>query len=378
MPNETHAESGVLNVIVDRLNVRKGAPNTTAPIAQTLPKGQQVRYKSYVTDGQAVSGNSKWYQTQDGNYIWSGGVAVVSVDPPQTTNPGSQKTLSAAVGRGCPNVKDDVKTVQALLNAKGLNLVVDGIFGNNTSNAISNFQRGALQFSNPDGRVDVGGKTWQGLLDPQVKYTPPATSSGNSDFDTKYKDVIFQGSVFPDAPINGNQRITLGSSIVSKYLPAMQVALAGETKGLQLLCTIMAQKEGYYPGSRSYETNNPGNIGNTDSGSNVQIHSLEDGIRRQRDYVKNVAAGKHPSYPMGKHVSIKPFYSKEIANNPQYGLPPWLPGYEFTFTGQLDQFVKIYSTGARAGNSYLSMIISYLNANGMNTNAQSKIQDIIA
>ncbi|MDC0257794.1 hypothetical protein OAK35_03515 [Crocinitomicaceae bacterium] len=39
--------------------------------------------------------------------------------------------------------------------------------------------------------------------------------------------------------------------------------------------------------------------------------------------------------------------------------------------------MKIYATGARAGNGYLSTILSYLIANGMNVNAQSKIQDIV-
>jgi hypothetical protein len=54
-----------------------------------------------------------------------------------------------------------------------------------------------------------------------------------------------------------------------------------------------------------------------------------------------------------------------------------VPGYDFTFTGQLDQFVKIYSTGARAGNGYLSMIISFFNQNGISIGPDSKIQDII-
>ena len=58
-------------------------------------------------------------------------------------------------------------------------------------------------------------------------------------------------------------------------------------------------------------------------------------------------------------------------------MSPYLPGYEFTFTGQLDQFVKIYSTGARGGNSYLSMIISYFNQNGLSIKPESKIQDVI-
>jgi len=67
---------------------------------------------------------------------------------------------------------------------------------------------------------------------------------------------------------------------------------------------------------------------------------------------------------MGKRKLIKPYFSKEIFNNPHYGLPANLPGYDFIFTGQLDQFVKIYATGARGGNSYLSRIISFFHSKG--------------
>lgn len=80
---------------------------------------------------------------------------------------------------------------------------------------------------------------------------------------------------------------------------------------------------------------------------------------------------------MNKRVLLKPYYSPEIAKNPQYGLPAHLPGYDFMFTGQLDQFVKIYATGARAGNGYLSMIISAFKFKGFDLTGASKIQDII-
>ena len=58
-------------------------------------------------------------------------------------------------------------------------------------------------------------------------------------------------------------------------------------------------------------------------------------------------------------------------------MSPYLPGYEFIYTGQLDQFVKIYATGARGGNGYVSLIISYFKKNGITITPQSKIQDII-
>lgn len=198
-----------------------------------------------------------------------------------------------------------------------------------------------------------------------------------SNLNDKYKDVVFEGSTFPDKPYKSDVRILLNDSIKQKYLPTFDKALPGATKGLKLLLTIMTHKEGFYPGTRSYVNNNPGNIGNTDSGANKKLPTLEDGIKLQKSYIEDIINGKHKAYPMGKEVFIKPYYSQEIANNPQYGLPANLPGYKFTFTGQLDQFVKIYSTGARAGNSYINTIVSYFKANGYIISPESKIQDII-
>jgi len=369
-------QSGTLKCTIKSLNIRKGAPNTTASIVGKLTMGQQVRFNGIVLDGQSVSGQTKWFRDENGNFIWSGGVQVVQLDPPPSSTD-SSANISAAVGAGSPNKKEDVLLVQKLLNAKGFQLKEDGLFGTNTGNAIKDFQKGALGFNNTDGRVDVGGKTWQGLNDPNVHYTPaPPTSSG--DFNTKYKDVVFQGSVFPDAPVRTNLSVKLNDSMTNIYLPAMERALAGSPKGLKLLCTVMASHEGFYPGSRSFRTNNPGNIGNTDAGTNVSITNLDAGIVRQRDYINRIVQGKNTSYPIGKTKLIPSFYSQEIADNPQYGLPAWLPGYNFVFTGQLDQFVKIYSTGARAGNSYLSTILSYLIANGINVTASSTLAEVIS
>lgn len=163
-----------------------------------------------------------------------------------------------------------------------------------------------------------------------------------------------------------------------EYLPALQTAMGSQAKGFRLLCTIMAHKEGFKKGTRSYRTNNPGNIGNTDSGQNKSNRTLVDGILMQQNYILNIVNGKSAAFPMGKQKTIAPYFSPEIAKNAKnYGMNPFLPGYNFVFTGQLDQFVKIYSTGARGGNGYLSMIISYFNQNGMPITAESKLQDII-
>ena len=191
----------------------------------------------------------------------------------------------------------------------------------------------------------------------------------------KYKDIIFDGSTFPDDKYK-TVKVVLNDTIKTEYLPALEKP--PYTKGLKLLMTAMTHMEGFRKGSRSYRTNNPGNVGNTDSGANKKLVTLSDGIQLQADHLKKIAEGKSKYYPLGKQITLKPFYSPEIAKSPHYGLPANLPGYKFIYTGKLDQFIKIYSTGARATNIYINTIVSYFAQNGITITPADKLIDIIA
>lgn len=59
-----------------RLNIRNGAPNTRAPIHQTVQRGTILPYVGIVEDGEPVNGNSVWYADANENFFWSGGVTV--------------------------------------------------------------------------------------------------------------------------------------------------------------------------------------------------------------------------------------------------------------------------------------------------------------
>lgn len=78
--------------------------------------------------------------------------------------------IRGSVGAGGVNFRDDVQTVQSLLNrhapsVNGLNpLVVDGVVGPKTIQAIQVFQKVVVKMSFADGRVDVGMGTWQALV----------------------------------------------------------------------------------------------------------------------------------------------------------------------------------------------------------------------
>lgn len=263
-----------------------------------------------------------------------------------------------------------VTKIQKALDAKGY-WTFDGFtkyFGDVTEKAVREFQH--------DHDLEDNGKVGSETL--EKLGLNPKDVEVSTGFDTKYKGVTIDGSHFPDKPIYDTLAVRMTREIKEEYLPALNRVMASDTLGFRLLCTVMAIKEGFYKGTRSYKYNNPGNIGNTDSGANKGYPTLDAGILRQKEYITQIAEGRHAAYPMGKTKVIEPYYSKEIAKNAKlYGMSPYVPGYKFVFTGQLDQFVKIYSTGARAGNGYLSMIISYFKKNGIDINAQSKIQNII-
>jgi putative chitinase len=92
--------------------------------------------------------------------------------------------ISKSVGRNGRNVRDDVKTVQILLNLNIDKLApldpvaADGAIGNQTTGAIEEFQRRVMHVAAPDGRIDPGGKTLQSLRDGMPDGLPPAKLQG--------------------------------------------------------------------------------------------------------------------------------------------------------------------------------------------------------
>ncbi len=188
----------------------------------------------------------------------------------------------------------------------------------------------------------------------------------------------FHGSHFPGAKYRNDLDVKLNSTIKNEYLVELDQELPDVPRGVKLLMTAMTKMEGFSKDSKSYATHNPGNIGNKDNGSKKQLDDLGDGIRLQYEYLRKIAAGENPRYPLGKEVDLAPYYSKEIAEHPSYGKSPYVPGYEFVYTGQLDQFIKIYSTGARAGNNYLNTIVSYFKQNGVDITPETTLAEIFA
>lgn len=190
-----------------------------------------------------------------------------------------------------------------------------------------------------------------------------------------YKDITFPGSTFPDDSYR-HIPVKIDQHILDHYIPAMPPM----AKGLKLLLIAMTDMEGFRPGSKSYRTNNPGNVGNTDSGATNGFATLTAGITAQAAFIQAISAGQKKYYPLGKQVVLKPGWSAEVDKNKKlYGRPDgYYPGYSFTYTGQLDQFIKIYSTGARFTNVYINQIVSYFADNGIVITPTSTLAEIIS
>lgn len=234
-----------------------------------------------------------------------------------------------------------------------------------------------------DDKTIAAVKTWQqqqGL--PETGIVDAATlekmNLRRPNFDDSYRDYVVQGSTVPNASYDYNVSVKLNATIKNEYMPALEKAFPGMNKGFKLLMIAMTHQEGFYPGSLSYKTNNPGNVGNTDTGSKP-IASLTEGIKYQKKHLEEIASGVKSAYKLNTKRKLDAYYSPEIADNQKnYQKSPFLPGYDFgTYTGRLDQFVKIYSTGARTGNAYVNTIISYFKANGLNITPETTLQEII-
>ena len=78
-------------------------------------------------------------------------------------------TITGPVGAGGKNLRQDVITIQKALNKvspslNGKLLLEDGIYGKNTSAAITKFQVRYLNMIQPDGRIDPNGRTIKKLI----------------------------------------------------------------------------------------------------------------------------------------------------------------------------------------------------------------------
>jgi hypothetical protein len=173
----------------------------------------------------------------------------------------------------------------------------------------------------------------------------------------------------PANQINPNQ------TFKNLYIPTLNQQIPNAKKGIRLLMESQASFEGFSGPSKNnpngtvaFRTNNPGNIGNTDAGGKRRFDTLALGIQGQYNHINRVALGQEPNYPLNKR-KIAPG-ATDKATGITY------PGIDFIYTGQLQQYLKIYATGPRLDNNYLNYIISYFKKNGVNITPTTTLKEI--
>ena len=127
--------------------------------------------------------------------------------------------ITASVGRGGKNKPADVKAVQTALNKYGkADLSEDGKCGPKTIKAIENFQK-SLKFSRPDGLVEPGQLTEQGLRGQKVKGGSAATEEHEAE-----AEAVEAGSVF------GVALGTIGAAGAAAAVKAAKLAEASKNE----------------------------------------------------------------------------------------------------------------------------------------------------
>jgi hypothetical protein len=132
--------------------------------------------------------------------------------------------------------------------------------------------------------------------------------------------------------------------IINEYIPARDRALPNSSKGAKALITGHATMEGFYPGTMSYATNNPGNIGHDGTpGKRVTYPTLEDGIKAQYNYMEKVLTNKQDPYILNKKIERPTAEDYD----PSTGKRRIYPGVRITYNGTIGHYLQLYAGAAR-------------------------------
>ncbi len=196
---------------------------------------------------------------------------------------------------------------------------------------------------------DLVGESGINIKQVQISISPDDTSTGSS------TNLCISSTNPPNPDDAKGTTVTLNKTMLDKYIPEINKITSLKT-GQKLLMTAQTFTEGFNetpsPGTKSYRTNNPGNIGNTDDGKTKSFPTLKEGIIAQST---EVISGKG-SYQINGSSTCA--LGKEL------------------YDGSLYQYLRIYSTGARQNNNYVNSIIGYFKANGKTITARTKMSEI--
>ncbi len=124
--------------------------------------------------------------------------------------------LMGSVGNGGHNIPSDVKAVQYLLSIRGMSPgTIDKICGKKTIGAIQRYQSAFMQ--NPDGIVDVDGRTWR-VLSGSTKVTAPVRPTTAAPKNPRTRAATPIKSI-PVKRAAGSARSSEGPSTIMQLIP---------------------------------------------------------------------------------------------------------------------------------------------------------------
>ena len=102
--------------VLKETNLRNGQPSTKVSVSGKVSAGSMMRFIGWVVDGESVAGNTKWFKTDSGEYLWSGNVEIVAELP--ISNLAEYKVItSAQISTIVPRIKSRIDEFVPALNA---------------------------------------------------------------------------------------------------------------------------------------------------------------------------------------------------------------------------------------------------------------------
>jgi hypothetical protein len=152
--------------------------------------------------------------------------------------------------------------------------------------------------------------------------------------------------------------VVLNDTIRNVYIPARDKAKLTLSKGMILLMTAQTNQEGFAPGTVSFKTNNPGNIGTetqTKPKTIGKYKTLAEGIEAQQSFYFRIISGKSSYYKLSdtlyKFIST---YAPKCYTNAQKQLVP----------------------GTNDPTAYTNLVINYFKKEGYTITAETTLAEI--
>lgn len=181
----------------------------------------------------------------------------------------------------------------------------------------------------------VQGQTWLTTIRAQMVNIPSQKTTAPEKINSSYKPA-------PGVPT----KVDTAKYVREVYVPALERVHKDKSRGLKILMAAQTQMEGFFPGSKSYRTNNPGNV--YPSGNKKGFTNLESGIQAQWTYVLGAAFNGTSKY------------------------------YKPTMT--LQQYLSKYAPAGDGNNptAYTNFVIGYFKNQGVTITANTTLNQIKA